>query len=576
MTRKSSSRVKKQAPAPKRAPDLEPADDMPPTADDAAAEMLDSAVKNTPWWALSLAFHGCVLASLPLIVFSQALLAAPQDTPVIIQVNKPQKALIKEITASDLRASRPIAGDLSPTPAEVPDIKFPPDFVESDRFSDGLDPSREEGVRGDLDGTNIYDGVGDGWGRKTGPGKGPEVIGAGPGGGGGKKFGTGPFSGRHKTFIRSRSGRSGSAIEHGLYWLARHQHEDGHWSTEGYHARCGGEGARCTGTGLSDFDVGNTGLALLAFLGAGYTPSQRSIYRDPVTQKEVNVGEVVRKGMKWLIEKQSADGAIGPQVGEMMYNHSIAALALSEAYGLTSAASYRGPAQKAINFIVTAQNYGLGWRYTPRCGNNDTSVTGWCVMALKSAQISNLEVPQTSFVGAKAWLDRVTDSSGRHGYDRLGSGDIYAPGKNEKWQQHPSMTAVGLLCRIFIDKKQGDRVLADAAKIIMSDLPRWDPSGPKPSVDYYYWYYATLAIFQLDGGENGKGLWTTWSKTVESVLCSHQRTSKDGCQDGSWDTENVNRWAYAGGRVYGTAINVLTLETNFRYEAVFGSQKRGK
>ena len=32
------------------------------------------------------------------------------------------------------------------------------------------------------------------------------------------------------------------------------------------------------------------------------------------------------------------------------------------------------PAQKAINFIHTAQNYGLGWRYTPKCGNNDTSV----------------------------------------------------------------------------------------------------------------------------------------------------------------------------------------------------------
>ncbi|MEZ0228900.1 MAG: prenyltransferase/squalene oxidase repeat-containing protein, partial [Planctomycetota bacterium] len=438
MTKKSSSKIKKAcperegraehvssrraapAPAPKKAPEVELEDEgMPPSADDAAAEMLDSAVKNTPWWALSLAFHGCVLASLPLIVFSQQLLAGQPDRPVIIQVNRPPKNVIKEITPSDLRASRAISGDMSPTPADVPDIKFPVEFVESDKFSDGQDPERDYGMKGSVDGTSAYDGVGDGMGRRNGPGKGPDVTGVGPGGGGGKKFGNGPYSGRYKTYIKRRgTGGSGSAIEHGLYWLARHQHEDGHWSTEGYHANCGG-GSKCTGTGLSDFDVGNTGLALLAFLGAGYTPSMRAVYRDPVTQKEISMGDVVRKAAKWLIERQNADGAIGPQVGEMMYNHSIAALALSEAYGLTGAVSYRLPAQKAINFIVTAQNYGLGWRYTPKCGNNDTSVTGWCVMALKSAQLSGIEVPQTSFVGAKAWLERVTDSTGQHGYDKL-------------------------------------------------------------------------------------------------------------------------------------------------------------
>ena len=108
----------------------------------------------------------------------------------------------------------------------------------------------------------------------------------------------------------------------------------------------------------------------------------------------------------------------------------------------------------------------------------------------------------------------------------------------------------------------------------MADLPRWDPNGARPSVDYYYWYYATLALFQLDGPDVKN--WSTWNKAISDTLCNHQRTSKDGCMDGSWDTDNVDRWAYAGGRVYGTAINVLTLETNFRYETVFGSQKRSK
>ena len=36
----------------------------------------------------------------------------------------------------------------------------------------------------------------------------------------------------------------------------------------------------------------------------------------------------------------------------------------------------------------------------------------------------------------------------------------------------------------------------------------------------------------------------------------------------------VDRWGFAGGRVYATAINVLTLEVYYRYENVFGAGKR--
>ncbi len=254
-----------------------------------------------------------------------------------------------------------------------------------------------------------------------------------------------------------------------------------------------------------------------------------------------------------------------------MYNHSIAALALSEAYGITNAVAYRAPAQKAITFLQAAQNSYLAWRYTPRSGSNDTSVTGWCVMALKSAQISGLDVGTTSFDGAKAWIDRVTDSNGQVGYDRLGSGEVYLPGVNDKWQHHPSMTAVGLLCRIFIDKKKGDPNMAKAATIVTQDLPKWDPGAAKPTVDYYYWYYGTLALFQYDGPAGPS--WRKWNTCMADVLCNHQHVRKDGCLDGSWDT-NVDRWTKRGGRVCATAMNVLTLEVYYRYASVFGSDKR--
>jgi hypothetical protein len=357
-----------------------------------------------------------------------------------------------------------------------------------------------------------------------------------------------------------------SAVEAGLKWLARHQSDDGHWSAANYADSC----KVCDGTGIGDFDTGLTGLAVLAFLGAGDGPTNRSVYVDAVTEKTVIVGEVVKKGLQYLIDHQNSDGAVGPQVGEMMYNHAIAALALTEAYGMTGATGYKEPAQKAINFLHTAQNYGLAWRYTPKCGNNDTSVTGWCVMALKSAQLVGLEVDPKVLEGAKAWVNRVTDSNGQVGYDRLGSGELYVPGKNENWAHHQTMSGVGLLCRLCIDKKRGDPNMAKEAEILVVDLPKWDPKAARPTVDFYYWYYATYALFQFDSPSGP--LWKRWNKSMADTLCQNQRIRKDGCKDGSWDTEGVDRWAYAGGRVYGTALNVLTLEVYYRYPLLLGEK----
>ena len=117
---------------------------------------------------------------------------------------------------------------------------------------------------------------------------------------------------------------------------------------------------------------------------------------------------------------------------------------------------------------------------------------------------------------------RVTDSNGMTGYDRLGSGQVCLTGKNDQWADHPAMTAVGLLCRIFIDKKRGDPALAQGSKILMADLPKWDASKERPTIDSYYWYYATLALFQLDGP---KGPSWTRSARPSTRLSSSTRSS---------------------------------------------------
>jgi hypothetical protein len=190
-------------------------------------------------------------------------------------------------------------------------------------------------------------------------------------------------------------------------------------------------------------------------------------------------------------------------------------------------------------------------------------------MALKSAQLAGLEVAKVSLEGAKRWVNKVTDpKTGEAGYDRLGSGKVFVPGKNENWAHHPTMTAVGVLSRIFIDKKKGDPMLAKGSKILLDDLPRWDTKAAQPANDFYYWYHGTLAMFQYESPV-GSG-WKKWNKSVMAALYQNQKIRKDGCQDGSWDTDGVDRWAHAGGRVYGTALNVLTLEVYYRYARVFG------
>jgi hypothetical protein len=100
----------------------------------------------------------------------------------------------------------------------------------------------------------------------------------------------------------------------------------------------------------------------------------------------------------------------------------------------------------------------------------------------------------------------------------------------------------------------------------VQDLPQWKPN----KIDFYYWYYASLALFQYDGPDGP--YWKKWNEPMKNALVPNQRSKKDGCPDGSWDPE-TERWGFEGGRVYATAINALTLEVYYRYPVFGGTRK---
>jgi hypothetical protein len=239
-----------------------------------------------------------------------------------------------------------------------------------------------------------------------------------------------------------------------------------------------------------------------------------------------------------------------------MYEHGMATFALGDA--CASAAELQEPPnprylqslRKAVEFIERNQHADGGWRYSNDLSQpSDTSVTGWQVLALKSARQAGVPISPKCLAKVRDFFEsRQTGENGRTAYDRALSFNTEAT------------TGVGILAKQFLlDEpraplvKDGVRYLADLAE------KRWPPGAtPGADRDYYLWYNCTLAMFQA-GGEP----WTKWNDCVRDTIIKLQRPATAGCEHGSWDP--ADRWGNRGGRIYSTALAALTLEVYYRY-----------
>ena len=375
------------------------------------------------------------------------------------------------------------------------------------------------------------------------------VLGIGPGGrpGSGGRFGTG------------RGGPGGApgarAVDLALRWLANHQDADGHWDADGF-MKHDPASDRTDGAGYPTHDIGVTGLALLAFLGNGHTMIHGE-YR-----------EVVRRGVKWLADEQDREsGLFGEEIGHaFLYDHAIASLAMCETFYLDRSTVLRSKVQRAMNYISRARNpYGV-WGYSvPPDGTNDTSVTGWMVLALKSADDAGLRVDREAFTAAAQWFDEMTDpGTGRVGYRETGSTSSRVMGMNDQYpvEKGEALTSVALLCRFFLGQDPADTpAMEQHADLVVRTLPEWDPEGL--GCDMYHWYYGSYAMFQM-GGDH----WRRWRRAMEPAVIESQRN--DGSARGSWDP--VGPWGQPGGRVYSTAVMALCLEAYYRYGRILGGR----
>ncbi len=344
----------------------------------------------------------------------------------------------------------------------------------------------------------------------------------------------------------ARAALGGSAVSPALPiaaaldWLAAHQSPDGRWDVDDWATTC--QGGRCVGPGTdagdARYDVGLTGLALLAFLEGGQAAADGPY------------GETVARALAWLLAQQRPSGAIGFDHGETIYNHAIATKTLARALALGVSADPRlgEAAARALRFCHDAQNPARGWKYGIQTGRDDTSVTGWMVQALLAARGAGLEVRESALAGAGAWFRRATDERGEVGYETPGGGSAYLPQNDGKYDRVPCMTAVAVACRLALGEAETAPQLRSGLQHLSAALPTWAPHVGVRTVNFYYWYHGTLATQRTS-------LERTWRLALQQALIPNQRVG--GCADGSWD--GVGEWCLAGGRVYATAINALAL-----------------
>jgi len=237
-----------------------------------------------------------------------------------------------------------------------------------------------------------------------------------------------------------------------------------------------------------------------------------------------------------------------------MYAQAIATITVTEAYGMSGDSDLRIAAQKALDFAEWSQSKLRGWRYEPR-EDADLSVTGWFVMALQSALMAELKVPQETLDNVTSFLDSVEHQGGtRYGYMAIG------------YEPTLTMTAEALLCRQYLGWSREDPRLINGVEYVNQNLIPITDAGWEQKQNVYYWYYATQLTHHMEGEH-----WDRWNKVMRQQIPEHQAMT--GKEKASWDN-SYDTWGVKAGRLYTTCLSIYMLEVYYRHLPIY--RYRGK
>ena len=341
--------------------------------------------------------------------------------------------------------------------------------------------------------------------------------------------------GRRDGFLGANGGSDATeaAVALALEWIVRQQQKkDGLWSMQGPYQDSGSQENR----------LAATAMALLALQGAGHT------HQGGEHQA------VVARGWKKLLAGQQRNGSF--DVGRLpaqheLYSHAQATIALCELFGMTRDAELTEPATRALAYCLAAQGPNGGWRYEPG-KDGDMSVTGWYMMALKSAEMAGMEVPTEAFERIGGFLDLVATQEGRrYGYRRETLLRDASP-------VTAAVSAEGLLCRQYLGWGRDDPRIIAGLEMIMEEKPL-NFAGDK---DVYAWYYITQVAHHAQGRP-----WARWNTRLRAELPAQQLAT--GREKGSWDPK-LDRWGSIGGRLFVTCFSTWMLEVYYRHLPLYG------
>ena len=313
--------------------------------------------------------------------------------------------------------------------------------------------------------------------------------------------------------------KSEKAVMKGLQWLKSHQNADGSWSNE--------------------YKPGMTGLGLLCFLGHGELPESPEF------------GETVKKALDWMLAQGTEfqgrmsltkDGWGG---NNGVYEHAIMTYAMGEYYSMTKDERFAPLLTQAVKYIVEGQNPLGGWMYGYTKGpENDLSVAGWQIQALKAAHLTGLGIP-----GVDEALDKSMD------FIKRWQGEKGGFGYRERGDR-PSLTGVGVLCTYFW-REAKDRTVKDGIDFLLQNAEKDKVEYKSDKADLYAWYYNTQACLMFGGSA-----WQKWNRMFQDEIADNQSP------DGSWPPmkgPHLQPNPGGAGPYYRTTLCILMLEVFYRY-----------
>ena len=313
--------------------------------------------------------------------------------------------------------------------------------------------------------------------------------------------------------------------------------------------------------------ISNTGLAILAFLAHGETPSSKEF--GPTVQKAMQflIDSLTTKTDKTNQKVVSFKGTDGNEYATL-----IATYALCEAYGMTRNPNTKIVAMQTLQRIVDNQGPTGGWDYgmNKKSTRDDVSYAGWALQALKAGKMAGMHPKGLDECIKKAIKCLKTRNFKRGGFNYTAGGGP------------TGLTATGCLAMQLLGYMNETEV-----KEALETMRAWRPSfegnkGKKlnealPAGNpQYYCYYASQCKYQagMCQGATPANIksWQDWNLAMKALYPRTIKTLSETIPGPDGKPRKIGFWdcgqdetCKSAGNVMTTCLCALQLMVYYRY-----------